>query len=251
MLIKSKYKTTAMIHCGDNYSAFRAVDIEDRDKTEYIINVYENEAGRHYVECYTRLRHCADFKETFLDGGRLFSVFGLHSGDNIDNIFRKGRKFTWDERVDYAHNLFHLALTVSDYPYEFACAALLSRNMCVVKSNAEDKKIAVNYMASPFADAGFEMFIELLIGQVRKIFPKRYTSCNAEIEFTQLLYSRKTMPTMATTSMVRLYAEWLSYKKRITAEYENLYSKKGFDKIMAFAIMNILRAFKKRSPVKF
>ena len=245
MLIKSKYKTTAEIFREEEYTSFRAVDIEDRNKTEYIINMYENRISRRYADCYTRLRHCGDFKEVFLHDGRLFSVFGLHGGDSIDKIFSKGSKHSWKERVDYAHSLFHLALSVSDFPYEFACAALLSRNMRVTVGNAPNKKIAVNYTVSPLENANFEQFKLLFTEQVRKIFCGRFTACDAELEFMEFLSAGGVI------SMARLYSAWLTYRKRITEEYEVLYSKKGFDKIMSFVIMNVRRSFKKHSPVKF
>ena len=84
MLIRSRYKVTHVQLAQEGYAALLAVDIESRDKREYLLNVYEGELVKRYVACFDQLRHCPQYHGMFMDRGSLVAVFDSVEGDPID-----------------------------------------------------------------------------------------------------------------------------------------------------------------------
>ena len=84
ILIRSRYKVTHIQYAQDQYAALQAVDLESREKREYLLNVYEGELVKSYVDSFDRLRHCAAYHGLFMDQGNLVALFDAVGGTPID-----------------------------------------------------------------------------------------------------------------------------------------------------------------------
>lgn len=235
LLIKSRYKVTQTLHVEENYAAFLAVDIGNREKGEYLLNVYEGALAKRYANCFERLRHCPEYVEMFLADGALVAVFTFKQKNNIDSLFYQGAEIDWRIRVHYAQQLFHLALSVSDFPPEIGCAALLSANLCVLP---QEQGLSVNYMVQPLAGANSRELVYLLADQIQKIFIKRFDSANAELKFLETLNSGRFK------SVTPLYSHWLEVKQKIIAEQEEISGMGALHRSLRLIWLNIKRWFK-------
>ena len=239
ILIKSRYKVTQVLYAdgGAGYASLLAVDIVSRDKTEYLINVYEGALGRRYAGIYERLQHCPEYAGAFLSDGALVAVFTYKRAQDIDDVFYKGATAEWKTRVHYAQLLFHLALSVSDFPPEISCAAFLSGNLKILRN---DMKLAVNYMVSPIAEASRRELIYMLSDNILKVLPHRFYMPSDELEFV------KTLESGAFTSVAALYSAWQDVMARITAEYERVYNMNAFRRALHFLSARLSRSSKKK-----
>ena len=215
MLIRSRYKITQVLHVGTDYAAFLAVDIESREKTECLLNVYEGALGRQYASLFGRLQHCPEYESMFLSNGALVTVFAYRQAVDIDSVFYKGANVTWQMRLQYAQLLFHLALSVSDFPSEIACAAFLTKNLKILRT---DMKLAVNYIIPPIPGTNSRELIYMLTDQIRKVLIRRFEQSHAERAFLNELESG------VFTSVAPLYSHWQTVLREITAEYERVYA---------------------------
>jgi len=236
ILIKSRYKVTHVLYAEGDYAACLAVDIESREKTEYLLNIYESELKRRYVRCFAELRHCSEFEGMFIADDALVAVFRAAEAENIDSVFYKGADSPWDERLLYAGLVMHLALSVSDFPPEIGCAALLSRNLLIHRKTG---RISVNYVALPLEGMNARELVFLLGDQIEKIFLKRFSSADAEIEFVQKLKLG------AFTSLPPLYSYWLEMKKEIEAQYERIYRKNALQRALYLVFLNARRGLRR------
>src|SRR5699024_1021988 len=116
----------------------------------------------------------------FMDQGSLVALFDAVGGTPIDQVFFKGAEVTWQERVDAAQALFHLGLSISDYPPEIACAALLSENL---RFWPKEGRLEVHYQVRPMEGMNQREEALLLLDQVKKVLLRRYASPKAEIRF--------------------------------------------------------------------
>ena len=211
ILIRSRYKVTHIQHAQDQYAALMAVDLESRDKREYLLNVYEGQLVKTYVDSFDRLRHCPAYHGIFMDKGSLVAVFDAVDGAPIDQVFYKGAQVSWQERVDAAQALFHLGLSISDYPPEIACAALLSDNL---RFWPKEGRLEVQYQVRPMEDMNPREEALLLMDQIKKVLLRRFSSPKAEIRFLDSLEEQ------AFLTPVALYSHWLRAKEGIIADYE-------------------------------
>ena len=233
---KGRYRVTHILHTEKNYEAVSCVDVESREKTEYLINVYTGDAVRRYVNIFDSLRHCPAFHGMFLSEGALNAVFDLNCGQPIDEVFRRGENLNWEARLEYAQELFHLGLSISDYPPEIACAALLSENLRVFP---EEGRLAVRYAVYPMEHANQREEAFLLMDQAKKILLRRFSSPKEEIRFLDLLEER------SFASPVALYALWNEQKDAIKADYEKLYAKPSLGRALYLVFQNLGRLAKR------
>lgn len=236
ILIKSRYKVTHILRVEQDYAALQAVDVESREKAEYLLNVYEGALSRQYVKSFDKLRHCAAYRGMFMADGALAAMFTYKEGEDIDSLFYKGADVAWDVRVEYAQLLFHLALSVCDYPSEVGCATFLTQNLIVLP---KDRQLYVNYVVQPLGELNSRELVYLLTDQIRKVFVKRFASPNAELAFME------TLGLHAFTSVPPLYSFWLEAKARIEAEYEKIYKKGSLQRGLYLVFMNLARWAKK------
>ena len=245
ILIRSRYKVTHIQHAQDQYAALMAVDLESRDKREYLLNVYEGQLVKTYVDSFDRLRHCPAYHGIFMDKGSLVAVFDAVDGAPIDQVFYKGAEVSWQERVDAAQALFHLGLSISDYPPEIACAALLSDNLRIWP---KEGRLEVQYQVLPLADMNPREEALLLMDQVKKVLLRRFSSPKAEIRFLDSLEEQ------AFLTPVALYSHWLRAKEGIIADYEALEAKSSLQLALYLCFQNLgrwcKRLWKKRKGRK-
>ena len=237
ILIKSRYKVTHVLHAQENYAALVAVDVESREKDEYLLNVYEGELIKRYVGVFDRLRHCTEYGGMFMDrGDSLVAVFRSQEGRPIDEVFFKGAQLDWRLRLDFAEALFHLALLISDYPPEVSCAAFLSCNLRVL---VNERRLAVNYEVRPLENMNARELTYLTVDQVKKVLLRRYDSPAEEIKFLDLLNENLFL------NPVALYSHWQRNKAAVRADYEKLYAKSGLQRVLYLLVQNILRFFRR------
>ncbi len=241
ILINFRYKVTHVLHAQADYAAVLAVDIESREKTQYLLNVYENDLRRQYVGCFAALKFCPEFVHMFISEGALVAVFNAVEGDDIDSVFYKGADIPWDERLRFAQMVMHLALSVSDYPAEIGCAALLSRNLLIFRSTG---RIQANYAVLPLEGMNARELVFLLGDQIDKILLKRFSSADAEIEFVQTLKSG------AYKSVPPLYSHWMEAQNEIKAQYERIYKKSALTRALYLVFLNIRRWLRRNAKAK-
>jgi len=237
IIIKSRYKVTQVLHVEPGYAALLAVDIESRDKAEYLLNVYEGALSKRYVSVYDSLKHCPEFTGMFLSGGELVAAFKYKRSQNIDDVFYKGAAVDWKARLHYAQLLFHLALTVSNYPYEIGCAAFLSRNLEV---QIKDMKLAVNYIVSPIEGTSSRELICLLTDNIHKVLIRRFCMSADERNFLEDLDSG------VYKSPVAIYSAWQGVMVKLTEEYEKVYAQGIISRAIHFTRAKLSKRRKKR-----
>ena len=131
MLVRERYKVVQVLDVRENYAFVEAVDILDREKNSCLLNIYEGPLLRAYLPCFDRLDACPDFQGVFLEGESLAAVFRYRAGPSIDQVFYRGDRHPWRERLAYAQELLHQVLNMADLPAQVSCAALLSENVLV------------------------------------------------------------------------------------------------------------------------
>lgn len=243
ILIKSKYKVTHILHAQEGYAAFQAVDIESREKNEYLLNVYEGELIRRYIDCFDRLRHCPHFVSMFMDGGSLVAAFTFEEGRKIDDVFFLGASHDWRTKLRFAGLVFHQALSISDFPPEISCAAMLSRNIVVWP---KDQRLSVNYLVPPMEGMNERELLLLMTDQIKKIFLPCFSTPTAESAFLARLESG------AFHTLAQTYSAWLEAEKSIAGEYEAIEKRGAISRTLYLLVINIKRwfkkAFRKRGP---
>lgn len=236
MLIRSRYKVTHVQSAKKNYAALLAVDIEGRDKREYLLNVYEGELVKQYVGCFDQLRHCPEYRGIFMDQGSLVAVFDSVEGEPIDQVFYRGAAVDWKQRVSFADQLFHLGLCISDFPPEISCAALLSENLRI---KTLEGRIVLRYQIEPLEGMNQREAALLLVDQARKILLRRFNSPDAEIVFLESLEEQVFL------SPVELYRHWLQHRQAITDGYQALDAKVSLQRWLYLLFRNLVRGIRR------
>jgi hypothetical protein len=239
-LIRSRYKVTGVIRTEENYTAYRAVNIERGDVREYLVNVYEGVYARRYAGCFDLLRHCREFCEVFIEYGVLVAVFSYTEGPDIDVMLRQCEPASWRERVEYARLLFRLALSVADYPEEVARAAFYSENLIPLPKEA---RLTVNFAVRP-AEGDEQTIIELMTLQVKKALRPHFSSPSAELDFIEELTSRRW------SGIVQLCSHWQDAELQIIEEYEALDAMNAPGRMIKIIMAKLKRSFAKMKQKK-
>lgn len=237
LLIKNRYRVTRTLCAQQDYAALLAVDIEDAENAQALVNVYEGDVRKRYVDCLSALSGVPEFRQLTVDRGSLCAFFEYHSGPNIDDVFHKGAKYDWQTRCYYAGELFHLALRLSQTVPEAGCAAFLSENLI---PRLSEERLLVNYVMAPVNYSSHREMVFLLIDQVKKVLLTRWDSAPKEVEFTTVL-SLSEFP-----SVTALYSFWLAYEKAIRAQYTAIDKKSKFHKFFYYLIQNVLRLVRRK-----
>ena len=236
ILIKQQYKVIQVLCAEEDFAAFLAVDIESREKKEYLLNVYEDARIKQYISAFSELKHCPQFVEMFAGEGMLAVVFTYRAGTCIDDVFYKGAEVDWRTRMHYAQLLFHLGLSVYNFPCEIGCAALLSCNL-VLRMN--EKTLETNYLVRPMDGMNERELTFLVCDQIKKVLLKRYSSPNAELSLLQTLEAGRFK------NAKELYAYWVRVKDTIYAEYEKIEAKPAVGRALYLLFLNLGRWFKR------
>ena len=233
-LIKERYKVTRVLYAEKDYAALQAVDILSREKTEYLLNVYEGEYLKEYLGCFDRLKFCPEFKGLQIAGESLVAVFDYRRGVDIDQVFYKGAELDWHFRLKTAEALFHLGLSMVDFPPEIACTAFLSENIQIYPN---EDAMGVSFVVKPMRELSEREMIFLLSDQIKKVLIKRWSSPKPERRFVAEL-SRGTE-----TSVVALYSKWTEARKEIQEAYETIDGKPALGRLLYLLFMNLSCAF--------
>ena len=237
ILIRSQYKVTQVLYVEADYAALLAVDIKSKDQSEYLLNIYEGSLGKTYAGIYEGFRHCPQYVGIFITEGALVAVYTYKRGEEIDEVFYKGAAYDWQVRLHYAQLLFHLALSVSDFPPEIGCAAFLPSNLSILKN---DMALSVNYIASPISDVNERELIYMLSDNILKVLPRRFQMAAAEISFLDKLESGYF------TSVAALYSAWQAVSAELHMEYEKAYKMNALQRLLHFAAVRFRRLFARR-----
>ena len=213
MLVRERYKVVRVPDSREDYAFAEAVDILDREMSGCLLNLYEGPLLRRYLPCFDHLKGCAALKNVFVDGETLVAVFQDCGGAPIDQVFYKGDRHSWQDRLYYAGQLCQEVLNLADYPQEVACALLLSDNVRVDQVN---RAIVLRFHAAPLEDMNPRETAYLAGDQLQKILHPRLTSPREELEFLDQL-ERGDCP-----GPVQFYARWRAHSPAIQGAYEAL-----------------------------
>lgn len=221
MLVRERYKVVQVLDVRENYAFVEAVDILDREKNSCLLNIYEGPLLRAYLPCFDRLDACPDFQGVFLEGESLAAVFRYRAGPSIDQVFYRGDRHPWRERLAYAQELLHQVLNMADLPAQVSCAALLSENVLVDERNHE---IHLRFQVAPMEEMNGRELVYLACDQLRKILLPRSSSPVEELMLLDEL-DRGNCKTV-----VQLYALWRERQGALQAAYEALDKKNFFQR---------------------
>lgn len=216
LLVRERYKVVRVPDSRENYAFAEAVDILDREMSGCLLNVYEGPLLRQYLPCFDRLKGCAALENVFLDGESLVAVFQDCGGTPIDQVFYKGDRHSWQDRLTYAGQLCREVLNLADFPQEVACALLLSDNVRVDQTN---RRICLRFHAVPMADMNPRETAYLAWDQLFKILRPRLSSPREELDFLDELELG------GCASPVQLFALWKARSPAIREAYETLEEK--------------------------
>lgn len=218
LLVRERYKIVRVLAAQADYACAQAVDILDREGRTCLLNLYEGARLKSCIQSFDKLGRCPDFIEMFLEGGTLVTVFRDREGPSIDNVFYVGDSHDWRDRIEYADQLLHQALSMADLPPEVSCAAMLSENVLV---DEVSRRVTLRFRVLPVEDMTGRELVLLAGDQVRKILRRRASSPYAELQLLNDL-EWSVLP-----GIVQLYAFWRERRTGLIEAYEKL-EKKGF-----------------------
>ena len=222
LLIRERYKVVRVLALQPGYALLEAVDISDRETPSCLLNLYEGELLHRYARICAGIKKadCPAFRSMFLEKGTLAVVFDRTGGENIDDLFFRGDKWKWEERLSFAELLLHRALSLANLPPEVSCAALLSENVLFDRANGS---VNIRWMLQPMEEMNPREAALLASDQVRKILPASLLAGPEEQRFLDELDAG------TFRNVVALYGRWREADKAIREERE------------AFAKKNIVR----------
>lgn len=238
-IVKSKYRVVRVLTAQRDYAALEAVNIEERNNTEVLLNVYEGESKKRYIRLFSAFTGCRDFVECFISDESFVAAFKLTEGDEIDEVFNLDSKFSPEDRIYYADRLLGELLRISDLPYDISCSVMLSENILF---DLGSRDVRFRWRIEPLPEAN-ERELNCLVGdQLDKIFPRRVCSADSERRFIDTLKSGKF------TSFSALYSYWLEEKTRIEDEYRMIGQKNAIAKYIYYFWHYLKRKFGKKTP---
>ena len=218
MLVRERYKVIRVSDSRENYAFAEAVDILDREMGGCLLNLYEGPLLRRYLPCFQQLEGCPAFRGMFLEGESLAAVFQDCGGVPIDQVFYKGDRHSWQDRLYYAGQLLQAVLNLADFPPEAACALLLSHNVRVDPAN---RKICLRFHIVPMEGMNAREAALLAGDQLRKILRPRFSSPREELELLDELDRG------SCHNVVQLYSLWRARSGEIEEACQAL-EKKNF-----------------------
>ena len=237
LLIRERYIVVQVLETRENYAFAEAVDILDREKNSYLLNIYEGPLLRIYLPCFDQLRTCPDFQGVFLEGESLVAVFRYRTGTPIDQVFYRGDKHDWSSRLEYAQQLLHQVLNMADLPHQVSCAALLSENVLI---NENSQALSLRFQVAPMEEMNGRELVYLACDQLYKILLPRFSTPLAQLELLDQLDEG------TCTTAVQLYSLWREREPELRAAYEALEKKNFFRRWCSLAWGRVKRRFAKR-----
>ncbi len=232
ILVRERYKIICVLRSQADYVCAEAVDILDREKREWLLNIYEGPLLRMYLPCFDRMHGCASFHGMFLEGESLVTVFEQCRGTTIDQVFYRGDHYDWQTRLDCAEQLFGQALNMADLPPEIACPAMLSEN---VFWEIRERSCRLRFLIAPMEGANDRELVFLTCDQVKKILRPQFSSPDELLDFLEELERG------CCGNIVQLYALWRVWQDRIKEGYESLDRKNFFWRFITLVWKHIKR----------
>ena len=213
-LIRGEYKMVQVLYAEPDYAALCAVDIQDREKPQVLLNVYEGSCLRRFIRAYDKIKKCPALKRVFIEKESLVAVFPFEQGQGIDSVFQRGAELDWKFRLSAASDLMEQALRMADYPPEVICPMLLSEQVRVFP---QERRLALQWLIHPMEETlnGREAAL-LLNDQLRKLLLRRWDSPMAERKFLRELASGRQ------STVLEMYACWKKACPELRAEYEKM-----------------------------
>ncbi len=234
-LIRERYKVECTLRESPNYAALRVVDIEERDKNTYLLNVYSGDKIKKYVKIFHNLKNCPEYKGSFAENGKFYAVFSYEVGENIDSVFRPKALLEEDYRFCSVDQILNRGLESESYPDDMKCSVICHCNFQVKQAS---KKIEMNFFVDPAIYN--ENYIDILISESRKMLPKTFTEPIEERKFFLLLKRRPA------ADAIELYARWKKAFPLIDAEYKRQIRMPLIERIFAIIMKNIKWFFNSR-----
>ena len=229
LLIRERYKVVQVLYAQQNYATLLAVDIQEREKTTFLLNVYEGEYLKPYLRCFHELCCCGAYREMFVWENHLVAVFTYREGLNIDQVFYKGARLNWQLRLTAAQALFHQVLSMWDFPPRISCAALLSPNIQVFR---DESMLEFNYGVQPLEEMDRRELVFLLSDQISKVLMLRWDSPLEERRFVRELCRG------GDSSGVVVYGKWLAAEPEIRKAYEMIEKKSTLSRWLYLLFIN-------------
>ncbi len=225
ILIRERYKIVQVLYSSDEYLLAEAVDIQDRERPLCLMNLYGGRLFHRYGRLFADLRReqCPDFQRAFLEKDTLAAVFSDQRGTPIDEVFFRGDRRQWQERLEWAELLLHAALLLEALPPEIGCAALRSEN---VLFSLQGKKVRLRFAIFPMEEMNRRELALMAGDQVRKILPGRLNAPDEELAFHRRMRRGEFM------SVVALYSAWRETSVQIRSGYEEWEKKNWIQKAL-------------------
>lgn len=212
-LIRERYKVVRVLIDEPEYAAVEAVDIQDRERPDRLLNLYEGEALRRCSRMYAGLKSedCPAFRRVFLDGQNktLAAVF-----EDVQELplskAMQAKKPEREDRLLWAEGILHAALTLNNLPDGLAWAALRPDNLFL---RDDGKTVALRFVVPP-PPTERETPARAAAERVLAVYPRRLCRTYAEAYFLDRLADSDF------ASTVDLYAFWRRAKAEIDAEAE-------------------------------
>lgn len=235
ILIRERYKVIRVLEVRKNYVFAEAVDILDRERSQYFLNIYEGAALKVYLPCFDSLRSCPDFLGMFLEEGSLVTVFKTCRGMPVDKVFCRGKPYGWKTRLEYAELLLQEALKLADAMPEVSCAAMLSENVLIDTDNG---RVKLRFKVPPMEGMDERELVCLTVDQLNKILLSDSETAIAQLDFLEIASNGSCL------NVVRLYGLWREWKDRIQEEYEQLDKKNFISRRLSLLIGRVRRKAK-------
>ncbi len=232
-LIQSKYKIECTLKESEDYVAYRAVDIEDREKKSVILNVYSGRYVKEFVKVFHDLGNCRDYKSMFLYENKVASVFAWNTGEPFSHIFKKKADLDIEYRVKSADQMFHIGLLVDSYPEEIRKCVLIEDNFRVKHAS---EQIVLNFLIDPGEKN--DPVAVVIEKEVRKILPKGFRVPIVQREFFMNLEE------CPPKDGKELFERWREAKTPISEAWAAIQKKASIERFFSLIFMNIRWFFK-------
>lgn len=234
ILIRERYKVARVLWRTDNYAAVEAVDIRERETPALLLNLYGGELLHRYGGIFAGMEDCPGFQGVFLEEGTLAALFQTPGqGVPIDELFYRGDRWNWRERLNAAGLVMHLALSLAPLPPEVGCAALCSDNLLL---DPDEGTARARFLIRPMGEMTPRELTLLAGDQLKKMLPRRWSSCDRQLEMLDRL-ELGDFP-----SIVPMYAWWRGEEAEIRADVEALDRMNPISRFFVLLWKNIKRA---------
>ena len=232
-LIQERYKIEYRITESEDYVAYRGVDIEDREKKVYLLNVYSGSNAKKFVKVFLDLKNCPEYKGLIVEEGCLIAVFDYRSGEKIVDVFKKNAHRSEEYRLKSAGQLLNIGLIAESYPDEIRKRMINYKNFCV---KASSERIDINFMLEP--ETYNNDYLQILINCLRVILPRSFSEPEKEREFFLDLKKRPVK------DGIELYARWKKAFPDIESEYHKQINMPFIERFLSLLAINIKWFFK-------